>query len=56
MPSEPALRMWGSALNSTIKENINQVVALPQSTSFGNVCFWHKADMPLAVVNVCFWG
>jgi hypothetical protein len=29
----------GSALNSTIKEDINQVVALPLSTTFGNVRF-----------------
>ena len=21
-----------------------------------NVCFWHKADMPVAATNVCFWG
>jgi hypothetical protein len=45
----------GSALNSTIKENINQVVALPQSTNFGNVCFWHKADIPRLSSNVR-WG
>ena len=21
-----------------------------------NVCFWHKADIPLALSDVCFWG
>jgi hypothetical protein len=21
-----------------------------------NVCFWHKADIPTHLVNVCFWG
>jgi hypothetical protein len=42
----------GSALNSTSKENINKVVALPQSTNFGNVCLWHKADIPARSINV----
>jgi hypothetical protein len=32
------LEKMGSALNSTSKENVNKVVALPQSTNFGNVC------------------
>jgi hypothetical protein len=21
-----------------------------------NVCFWHKADMVIALSDVCFWG
>jgi hypothetical protein len=46
----------GFALNSTIKENINQVVALPQSTTLGNVCFWHKAEIPTRSTDFRFWG
>jgi hypothetical protein len=23
---------------------------------FANVCFWHKADAPFAVIDVRFWG
>jgi len=41
-------------MNSTIKQNINQVVALPQSTTFGNVCLWHKADIAFLGLNVRF--
>ena len=23
---------------------------------FENVRFWHKADLPMTLANVCFWG
>src|SRR5262249_8256640 len=28
----------------------------PVSAAARNVCFWHKADMALAPIDVCFWG
>ena len=34
----------GSALNSTVKENTNQIVALPLFTNFGNVCLWRTSQ------------
>ena len=27
-----------------------------QGKRLPNVCFWHKADVPTHLVNVCFWG